>query len=99
MGNIDEIKQDNGHTTIIIQQPKSNGLGTAGFVLALLGLLFSWVPVFGWIVWFLGAVFSFCGIFKSPRGLAIAGLIISFLGLIVLIVAAGFILALFGLSS
>ena len=45
MGNVDEIKQDNGHTTIIIQQPKSNGLGTAGFVLALLGLLFSWVQI------------------------------------------------------
>ena len=98
MGDIDEIKKENGHTTIIIQQPKSNGLGTAGFVLALIGLLFSWVPVFGWIVWFLGGLFSFCGLFKAPRGLAIAGLIISFLGLIIMIVAAGFLVALFGLS-
>lgn len=45
--------KENQGQTIIINQPaekKSNGVGTAGFVLALLGLIFSWVPVLGWIL-------------------------------------------------
>ena len=41
----------------------SNGLGLAGFILALLALLGSWVPVVNWVLWFLGALFSFIGIF------------------------------------
>lgn len=75
-------------TTIIINQPaaKGNTMGTAGFVLALIGLIFCWVPVLGWIIWLLGAVLSIVGIFKQPRGLAIAGTVISFIGLIILIV-------------
>lgn len=78
--------------TIIINQPaekKSNGIGTAGFVLALLGLIFSWVPVLGWILWVLGLIFSLIGVFRTPRGLSITGLVISFLGLILLIVLLG----------
>lgn len=78
--------------TIIINQEKSasNGIGTAGFVMALIGLFLSWVPVLGWIIWFLGVVFSFVGVFRTPKGLSIAGLVISFIGLIILsIVVAG----------
>ena len=99
MENVDETRREDGHTTVIIQQPKSNGLGTAGFVLAILGFIFSWIPVLGWIIWFLGAVFSFCGVFKAPRGLAIAGLVISFFGLIILLFAVTFLAALFGLAA
>jgi len=67
--------------TILIreQRYKSNGLGTAGFVLALMSLLLAWVPVLGWILWFLGVVFSLIGLFKSPRGLAIVGMVLSLL--------------------
>ncbi len=76
-----------GHTTIINQiQRRSNGLGTAGFVIALIALFLSWIPVFGWILWFLGFLFSFIGVFKSPRGLAIAGLVISLVDLILLMI-------------
>jgi len=71
--------------TIIVKQNSTNGIGTAGFILALISLLFGWVPFVGWAVWFLGALFSFIGLFKRPRGLAIAGLIISFIGIILLI--------------
>lgn len=67
----------------------SNGLGTAGFILALLALLGCWVPIVNWILWFLGALFSFIGVFKSPRGLAIAGLVISFIGVIIIVVVLG----------
>ena len=65
--------------TIIINQPenKRNGLGIAGFILALLGLFFSWIPVFGWIIWTVGLILSSIGVFKKPRGLAISGLVIS----------------------
>lgn len=65
--------------TIIVreQRYKSNGLGTAGFITSLLGLLLSWVPVFGWILWLVGALLSLIGVFKSPKGLAITGLILS----------------------
>ena len=51
-----------GNPTIIVNQPvpKSNGMGTAGFVLALLALFLGWVPVVGWILWVLGLIFSIC---------------------------------------
>lgn len=80
----------NNQTTVIVQQSgKSNGLGTAGFVLALLSIFLGWIPGVGWILWILGFIFSFCGIFKSPRGLAITGLVLSLLGLLILIVLFG----------
>ena len=72
-----------------IQQAKSNGIGTAGFVLALISFLFCWVPGVNWVVWFLGAIFSIIGCFKEPRGLAIAGTIISFIDIIILISVIG----------
>lgn len=82
---------DTGRTVIIREQaPRTNGMGTAGFVLALLSVLLGWIPVvgwaIGWILWILGFVFSFIGLFKAPRGLAIAGLVISLIGIVVLLV-------------
>jgi hypothetical protein len=81
-------RQVEGQTIIINQQERrsTNGLGTAGFILALLGLIFNWVPGLGWVLWALGLIFSFVGIFRTPRGLAIAGLVISCIALIVLII-------------
>lgn len=86
-----QLRQPGNGTTVIVNQNPSNGMGTAGFVFALLSFLVSWVPVVGFIVWFLGFVFSFIGIFKSPRGLAIAGLILSLIDFIFLIVVIGWI--------
>ncbi len=82
-------------TTIIVQQ-QSNGLGKAGFVFALLGLFFGWVPGIGWILWFLGTVLSFFGLFKAPRGMAFVGLIISFIDIIILLFIIGGIAAFIG---
>lgn len=91
--NITEKKDTTGsQQTVIIQQAPSqgsNGLGTAGFILALLALIFCWVPVLDWILWILGLVLSFCGVFKAPKGLAIAGLVISLIGLILIVVVFG----------
>lgn len=96
MENQEKMSGNPVHQTIIIREEsrKSNGLGTAGFVLALLALLGCWIPVLNWILWLLGFIFSFIGIFKSPRGLAIAGLCISLVDLIPLILLLGFAAAL-----
>lgn len=77
--------------TIIIQEPtqQSNGTGTAGFVLSLISLVLSWLPGIGWIIWFLGFLLSFIGMFRSPRGLAITGFIISIIDLIILTTIIG----------
>ncbi len=68
------------------QVSSSNGIGTAGFILALVALFFGWVPVLGWIAWALGLIFSAIGLSKRPKGLAIAGLVISLVGIILLLV-------------
>lgn len=95
MPNVPPPPQD-ARVQVIIQNTKqrSNGLGTAGFVLALLGLILCWIPILDWLLWFLGALFSFIGVFKAPRGLAIAGLVISFIAFIVLVILLGVIAAL-----
>lgn len=72
---------------------QKNGIGTAGFILSIVAIVLCWVPVLNWILWFLGALFSIIGIFKKTKGLAIAGLIISFILLIILITIMGAILA------
>lgn len=87
---------ESGPTIVINQeQKKSNGMGVAGFILALIALFFGWVPILGWILWILGLVFSFIGVFRSPKGLAITGLIISFIGIILIL----FVFALFGIAA
>lgn len=81
-----------GATNVYVNQQqirKGNGIGTAGFVLALLGLILCWIPVLNWILWLLGVIFSFIGVFRAPRGLAIAGLVISFIGIIIMITILG----------
>lgn len=85
--------------TIIIQPRRSNGLGTAGFILALIAMLGCWIPVLSWILWTLGFLFSFIGIFKSPRGLAIAGLIISIAGLAMILITVGALAGLLAIAS
>lgn len=80
---------ENGYQGQMIMPKKSNGMGTAGFILALVGLFLSWVPILGWIIWILGLIFSIIGVFRKPKGMAIAGLCISCLGLIILILLLG----------
>lgn len=77
-------------TIIIEREPQQkNGLGLAGFILALIALFLDWIPLIGWVLWLLGAIFSIIGLFKQPRGFAIAGFVISFFGLIILLVVLG----------
>lgn len=86
-------ESQSGQTVIINQSTKkSNGIGTAGFVLALIAVFLGWVPVLGWIIWLLGLILSFVGVFKEPKGMAIAGLVISLIGIILLLTVFGAIL-------
>jgi hypothetical protein len=80
-------------------QPPRNGLGTAGFVLGLVGLLLSFIPFIGVVAWplvIVGLVLSVVGIVRASsgkatnRGLAIAGAILSVIGLVVCIAYAMF---------
>jgi len=91
MTNDPQNQQSQSGKTVIINQveKKSNGIGTAGFVLALIAIFLGWVPVLGWILWLLGLIFSFIGVFKTPKGLAIAGLVISLICVILLIAVFG----------
>lgn len=74
-----------------VTQPR-NGVGTAGFVLGLVGLLFSFIPIVGVVAWplvILGLVLSLVGLARANKGvatnkgLAIAGAVLSALGLLV----------------
>ena len=77
--------------TFVIQQAPaaSNAMGTTGFIIALVTIFLFWIPVLGWILWLLGLIFSGIGVTRKPKGLAIAGLVISLIGLILLIVVLG----------
>ena len=84
---------------IYIQQTehKSNGMAIAGFVLSIIGLLVCWIPALNIITWVLGLLFSFIGVFKAPRGFAVAGLIISSIWVVIVILIFGSIAGLFGM--
>ena len=63
-----------------------NGLGVAGFVIALIGAIISWIPllnVVGVILCGIGFILALIAVFKKPRGMAIAGLILAIIGCIV----------------
>lgn len=77
-----------------MEKQLKNGMATAGFVLALITIFLGWIPVLGWIIWLLGLIFSSVGLAKAKKvegkgkGLAIAGLIISLIGIAFLILLA-----------
>ena len=70
-----------------------NGYGIAGFILSLFGLPIAGAFVVSSIFWLFGLIFSIIGMFKRPRGFAIAGLIISLLSFLLFLGA----LMIFGL--
>ena len=69
------------NTQIVVAQPPSNAIGMAGFVMSLVSLLTCG------ILFPLSAVFSFIGVFYKPKGFAVAGLIISGVACMVLVLA------------
>lgn len=73
---------------------KTNGIGTAGFIVSLVCSVFCWVPGVNFVLWFLGLIFSFIGLFKKPRGLAIAGFIIAIIDIVIIVALVGGIVSL-----
>ena len=84
----EEIKsseKNNSGQTVIVNQKKSNGVGRAGFILAVTALLHVRLSVIGWILWAPGLILSFVGVLKTPKRMAIAGLVTSLIVVILLI--------------
>lgn len=72
------------------QRPvEKNNIGLTGFILSIVAIVISLVPIIGWLCWLLGLILSIVGLFKKPKGFAIAGLIISLIGFIIMIVFLG----------
>ena len=73
---------------------RKNGLGIAGFILALIGLVICWVPILNivsLVLCGLGFLLCFIGLFLKNRkkGLAIVGLLFALAGIAVFIVEWG----------
>ncbi len=83
-----EVRVRNMEENTQIVEKQSNGLGTAGFVLALLSLIFCWVPFLNVILCLLGFIFSLIGVCKKnvKKGLAITGLILSIIAAIAIVI-------------
>lgn len=72
-----------------------NGLGTAGFVLGLVGLVFAFIPLIGIIAWpltILGLIFGIIGTLRASRGqasnkgMAITAVVLSAIGLVICVI-------------
>lgn len=84
------------HTDPLYQPPHHNqprnGLGTAGFVVGLVGLVFAFIPIVGVVAWpmvIVGLVLSIIGVVRvhhghaTNKGLSIAGIAVSAAGLVI----------------
>ena len=63
-----------------------NGLGVAGFVVALVGFLLCLIPlvrIVGAIICAIGFILALIAVFKKPRTLAIIGLLLAIAGCII----------------
>lgn len=99
MGNQHTTGQGQPQRFVLVERPQSNKSGLAGLVLSIVAIFTGWIPFLGWFIWFLGVVFSFIGLLSRPRRYAIAGLIISFIGVIFLLFVFGAILGIAALVS
>jgi hypothetical protein len=83
---------------VYVRSEASNGMGLAGFIISLVGLMSCG------LVSPIGLVLSWIGLSKEPKGLAIAGLVLGLLGSLWIVVALAFglfggLLAVAGLSA
>ena len=79
-------------------QKGANGLGIAGFILSLIGVIFSWIPVaniFSVVLCGLGFFLCFVGLFLKNRrkDLAVVGLLLAIVGIVVFVLEWGAILS------
>ena len=73
------------------QTEQKNVIGLVGMIVAIVALVFSMVPVLGWILWLFGELFSVIGLFKKPRTCAVIGFILSLMGLVLTLLLGGII--------
>ena len=60
-------------------------MAIAGFILSILGFLGGFIPIVGWILWLLGIIFSGIGLRRQPKGLAVAGIVISIISMLIIV--------------
>ena len=77
------------------QTEQKNVIGLVGMIVAIVALVFSMVPVLGWILWFFGELFSVIGLFKKPRTCAVIGFVVSLMGLILTVFVGSIIKSIF----
>ncbi|QQU03614.1 hypothetical protein [Myroides odoratus] len=68
---------------------EKNPIGLTGFILSIVAIVLSWLPIIGWLCWLVGLVLSIVGLFRRPKGFAIAGLIISLIGFVIMFILLG----------
>lgn len=73
------------------QTEQKNVFGLVGMIVAIVALVFSMIPVLGWILWFFGELFSVIGLFKKPRTCAVIGFVLSLMGLVLTLLLGGLI--------
>lgn len=78
------------HVSAQRNQAPSNGLGIAGFVLSLLGLVLFWFPFVGVVLAIIGVILSAVAMANGRKrgastGLALAGLVLGLVALVPLI--------------
>ncbi|MBL0387132.1 hypothetical protein JJB07_10760 [Tumebacillus sp. ITR2] len=64
-------------------QKSGGGLAIAGMIVGIVGLIFCWIPFFGFIVNLTGLILSAFGMKSNERGMAVAGLVMTIIGLLV----------------
>ena len=70
-----------------VQKKETNGVALAGLIVSIVALICSPIPLLCWILWIVGLILSCVGLGKKARKkLAVAGLLISIIDFIVLIV-------------
>lgn len=69
-----------------ISKQNTTTLGLIGFIISLVSLVTIFIPLFGLVIWITGIIFSIIGVSNKKKGFAIAGLIISFSWIFILII-------------
>jgi predicted heme/steroid binding protein len=67
-------------------RPDHNSLGRAAFIVGLIGLVMSFIPIIGFVSWLLAplaVLFGLIALLKAPRSLAIAGIVTGLLALFI----------------
>jgi len=77
-----------GNNNYVVGDVAKNGKATTGLVLGIIGLVAWFIPLIGAPITIIGLVFSIKGLKSLKRGVAIAGIVLSSIGLFATIVNA-----------